>query len=406
MTERKEKHKKRFKERGITLIALVITIIVLLILAGVALAALTGDSGILSNAEKAKGKINYSNAKEQIELAAKGALISGYAQGNGIITRENLKTELDNIVGEEGKDYVLSKGEAPWTVTIDEYQVKVYSNGKIENEDQEEEDDQENQEEEENITISVQDLTLKLGESGKLNVTITPSDNVQQATYVSKDTTVVTVDENGNVTGNKVGTAKVEVTYKGKSAECTVTVEPIVTVTGNSNDPFFQIYDTMIYMSGGNTIQLGITTSQGTAVEGVTYTSGDETIATVDRNGVVTGISHGYTTITVRCDGYSKTYDLKVEENIDEIIVEVEGGMDYFQIGDIVQLKVTTQPTKVPKGTFTYESEDETVATVDENGVVKVIGEGFTMIRVTYNPPRGSEGPERMTFYDIEVDPF
>ena len=40
--------------KGVTLVALVITIIVLLILAGVALAMLTGDSGILTNAENAK----------------------------------------------------------------------------------------------------------------------------------------------------------------------------------------------------------------------------------------------------------------------------------------------------------------------------------------------------------------
>ena len=50
-----KKHKKRFlgKERGITLIALVITIIVLLILAGVSIAMLTGENGILTQAQRA-----------------------------------------------------------------------------------------------------------------------------------------------------------------------------------------------------------------------------------------------------------------------------------------------------------------------------------------------------------------
>ena len=42
------------KEQGITLIALVITIVVLLILASVTIAMLTGDNGILSQANKAK----------------------------------------------------------------------------------------------------------------------------------------------------------------------------------------------------------------------------------------------------------------------------------------------------------------------------------------------------------------
>ena len=127
------KHKQNFKERGITLIALVITIIVLLILAGVALSALTGDSGILNNAESAKEKTNLSNAKEQVALAAQGALTKGHAEGSGTITRDNLKNELDNIVG-TGK-YELSGDVSPWTVTVGEYETLVYATGKIEQED-------------------------------------------------------------------------------------------------------------------------------------------------------------------------------------------------------------------------------------------------------------------------------
>lgn len=55
--------------KGVTLVALVITIIVLLILAGVSLAMLTGDSGILTNADKAKSETAVANAKSSIEMA-------------------------------------------------------------------------------------------------------------------------------------------------------------------------------------------------------------------------------------------------------------------------------------------------------------------------------------------------
>ena len=53
------------RENGITLIALVITIIVLLILTGVALATLTGQGNIIENAENAVGKYNNSVIREQ-----------------------------------------------------------------------------------------------------------------------------------------------------------------------------------------------------------------------------------------------------------------------------------------------------------------------------------------------------
>ena len=53
------------KKVGITLIALIITIIVLLILAGVALATLTGQGNIIGNAENAVGEYNNSVIEEQ-----------------------------------------------------------------------------------------------------------------------------------------------------------------------------------------------------------------------------------------------------------------------------------------------------------------------------------------------------
>ena len=67
---------KNIKEnnRGITLIALVITIIVLLILAGVTIATLTGGNGILTRATEAKNKTEEAQEKEGVEIAVISAL--------------------------------------------------------------------------------------------------------------------------------------------------------------------------------------------------------------------------------------------------------------------------------------------------------------------------------------------
>ena len=65
-----EKQKEKLKEnRGITLIALVITIIVLLILAGVSIAMLTGENGIITKAREAKEKTEKATWEERIDLA-------------------------------------------------------------------------------------------------------------------------------------------------------------------------------------------------------------------------------------------------------------------------------------------------------------------------------------------------
>ena len=67
----------KFRNRGITLIALVITIIVLLILAGITIAAISGDNGILQNAARAKEKTEEAEIEEQIKLAQMELQIEG-----------------------------------------------------------------------------------------------------------------------------------------------------------------------------------------------------------------------------------------------------------------------------------------------------------------------------------------
>ena len=67
----------KIRNKGITLIALVITIIVLLILAGVTIAALSGDNGILTRTKEAKEKTEKENIIEQVNLAIMTATTKG-----------------------------------------------------------------------------------------------------------------------------------------------------------------------------------------------------------------------------------------------------------------------------------------------------------------------------------------
>ena len=56
------------RNKGITLIALVVTIIVLLILAGISISMLTGQNGILTNASKAKNETGEAQIEEKVKL--------------------------------------------------------------------------------------------------------------------------------------------------------------------------------------------------------------------------------------------------------------------------------------------------------------------------------------------------
>ena len=114
--------KGSFKEKkGITLIALVITIIVLLILAGVSIAMLTGQNGILTQAQNAKTTNESKSAEEKVKLAVMGARAD-----DGTLTVGKLRTELANYGGTvEGDTF-------PVTATVDGKSFTVDANGNVE----------------------------------------------------------------------------------------------------------------------------------------------------------------------------------------------------------------------------------------------------------------------------------
>ena len=94
------------KESAITLIALVVTVVVLLILASISIGVLTGDNGIIKQAQNAKEDTEIADEKEKVELsAAQAAGKDTY----GNITEDNLAEELTKNIGERDVDYTLEK---------------------------------------------------------------------------------------------------------------------------------------------------------------------------------------------------------------------------------------------------------------------------------------------------------
>lgn len=113
------------KNKGITLIALVITIIVLLILAGVTIATLTGDNGIITRTNQAKEETEKAGAKEKVQME-----VAGSFDEYGKFDMDKLKENLKNNLGLTDSD-ITDNGDGSITVTVDGYEVKVDINGDI-----------------------------------------------------------------------------------------------------------------------------------------------------------------------------------------------------------------------------------------------------------------------------------
>ena len=112
------KQKLKMKNRGITLIALVITIIILLILAAVTIAALSGDNGILSNAARAKQETEKVEVLEQIRLDIYGEM----ADNGGIDpTEADIERIADNygdISGSTFADKILTTEKGSYEIKL------------------------------------------------------------------------------------------------------------------------------------------------------------------------------------------------------------------------------------------------------------------------------------------------
>ena len=115
---------KNMRNRGITLIALVITIIVLLILAGVSIATLTGDNGILTKATSAKTSTEKATAEEKVSVEVLGSYGT-----DGRIDKNKLNENLEKV---EGLTSGLPISSLPATVVVDGYEIEIDENGNVE----------------------------------------------------------------------------------------------------------------------------------------------------------------------------------------------------------------------------------------------------------------------------------
>ena len=100
---------KTKEEKGIKLIALVITIIVLLILASVSIAMLTGNNGILTQAKLAKENTQVAKEDEENKLSNNNEYINAKT-GNTVPGEIVTETKKDNYVDTNGEKATIPEG--------------------------------------------------------------------------------------------------------------------------------------------------------------------------------------------------------------------------------------------------------------------------------------------------------
>ncbi len=194
--------------------------------------------------------------------------------------------------------------------------------------------------------------------------------------WKSSDTSVAKV-KNGKVTGKRAGTATITAVANGMEARCAVTViDGLISV----NEEYTQLYIT------GNKAETKQLKTNAKKNETVAWSSSDDTVAAVDKNGLVRAKKAGVAVITATCKGKTDSCVIRVADtaiHIPEktIYLGTMGAartytVDYSVTGRKNAVKWKSSNTKiasVKKGKITAKKEGTTTITVEANGVKETI---------------------------------
>lgn len=234
------------------------------------------------------------------------------------------------------------------------------------------------------VTLDRTSITLQLNngtKSEKLTATVEPEDAENQSvTWKSSAPEVAEVNE-GGVTAVSVGTATITVTTLdgNYSASCKVTVEiGTIYVSGITLD------QSEISLTPGESSQLTATVTPPDATDAsVVWSSGDESVATVDNTGKVTAVGKGETIITATTTDHGLTATCKVTVTIPVTGITCDQESVTLLDGATAKLNFTVLPKNASNTNITLISSDPSVATVDKDGTVKGLKAGTAVITAT-----------------------
>lgn len=250
------------------------------------------------------------------------------------------------------------------------------------------------------ITIYPDELTLTQGAAKKLSVRILPENATNQSvTWSSEDESVAAIDEDGVVTALSEGTTRIIAITQddsGLTASCRVVVEPVeptsVTLSEGNRD----------LVIGESFIIIADVQPEGAKNKNVVWHSSAPEIVSVTNDGVVTGRSEGQANITATtCNGLSASCLVSVyapDILVSSILFDqysAEG-----REGEQVWINATVLPDDATNKDLSWSSSDESIATVDDYGVISLLKTGSAKITATAADGSGVSAICSVTVYD------
>ena len=253
------------------------------------------------------------------------------------------------------------------------------------------------------IVINPAAPTLALNASLPLQVQVQDATGALVAdapvTWSVRDPNIAKVSETGVVTALALGTTEVAASSRGKSGIATITVQrtPVATVVVRP--------DKVDAVVGSKTqlIATALDASQATlANRGIVWTTSNAGVATVDANGMVSGVGPGSAVITATSEGKSATSTFSIVQGA-VASVSVTPNPVTMVAKQTTQLAATARDASggvVSGKSVVWSSSNTAVASVSSQGVVTAVGAGSTTITATID---GVSGTSAVTVSNVPV---
>lgn len=250
------------------------------------------------------------------------------------------------------------------------------------------------------IKVSPDSITLtKKDETAQLTAEVTPSyaDN-KKVTWKSSDEKVATVDENGKVTA--VGNGNATITATSVSGSYTATVSVTVKIPVEIEKLTVEPEEITMTQSGETTDLKVKIEPENADPQKLIWETSDKEVVTVDENGKITAVGNGIATVTVTTEDGKLSAETRITviipKEIETLTLTAEK-TTLTQAGESTELDVKIEPEDADPQKLIWETSDEKVAVVDENGKVTAVGNGTARITVI------TEDGKNSAFIEITV---
>ena len=241
------------------------------------------------------------------------------------------------------------------------------------------------------ISVPETDVSIFIGDEYQLNVTYDPSEPSTGTRYVSSNPNIASVDENGVIKGLSDGTSTITISSGSKQATVNLTVIGMI--------------ENKLEFDTGTTFDLNIGTSTSQEIyyevspirasQNLNVENSDSSVCEVTAlDGVLTvkaiGVGTAEVKVSTKTGLYYKVFTVTVFISDSDLVTEIKvTGKAAMNVDEEQTLKVTITPNNAYDKTVTWSSSDPSIATVDEDGVVKALSAGSVTIIATANDTSG-----------------